>query len=89
MVRKTFVQVLDHDHCSKATEIKNLLNRYLVKRLERVKQGDVIDDKWLDDTEAGCQTMIQHLGVRKSLAREHAVNYILQERGIAIFGVTN
>lgn len=72
-----------------STQIKNRLNPYIVSRLEKLQEGEIITPEWLDVVEEGCQALIQDLGVRKTLAREHMVAYILSERGAEAFGVNN
>lgn len=88
MVRKTFIET--NDVLSKATMIKNLLNPYIAKRLDKIPHGESFTDEWLNDTIRGCEALVSgfYPNIRKTLPREHAVNYILQERGIGVFGVT-
>lgn len=71
---------------SKSTEIKNRLNPYILDRIERL-EGGLVTDEWLDEVEAGCQSLIADLNLRKTLARQHLVNYVLEERGITAFGL--
>ena len=70
-------------------EIKNRLNPYIVNRLERMQDGEIVTPEWLDIVEQGAQALIADLGLRKTLAREHIVAYILREHGAEKFGVKN
>lgn len=74
---------------STGNEIKNRLNPYIVNRLERLQEGEIITPEWLDVVEHGCQALIADMKLRKSLAREHMVAYILREHGAEKFGVKN
>lgn len=70
-------------------EIKNRLNPYIVDRVERLQEGEIITPEWLDVIEQGGIALLEGLGVRKSIAREHTVAYILREYGAEKFGVKN
>lgn len=70
-------------------EIKNRLNPYIVSRLERLQEGEIITPEWLDIVEEGGKMLLEGLSVRKSIAREHTVAYILREYGAEKFGVKN
>lgn len=70
-------------------EIKNRLNPYIVDRVERLQEGEIITPEWLDMMEEGGQALLAGMNLRKTLAREHIVAYILREYGAEKFGVKN
>lgn len=72
-----------------SSEIKNRLNPYILNRMETLGETPVVTDEWLDMIEEGCQILIADLNVRKGIAREHLVAYILAEYGVEAFGMKN
>lgn len=72
------------------TEIKNRLNPYIFNRIEKfTDEGTkpmLVTEEWLAMVEQGCQMLIADMNLRKTLAREHLVNYIIQEYGSEAFG---
>ncbi|MGL5306475.1 MAG: DUF7570 family protein [Aeromonas veronii] len=74
---------------SVGNEIKNRLNPYIVDRVERLQDGEIITPEWLDVVEEGGKALLADMNIRKSIAREHIVGYILREYGAEKFGVKN
>lgn len=89
MIKMNPIVCATEKELSTGNTIKNRLNPYIVDRLDRLQEGEIITTKWLDTVEEGCNVMISDLGLRKTLAREHVVAYILHERGAEAFGVKN
>ena len=88
MIKETPYVVETEKNITLTNTIKNRLNPYILSRMDKL--GDKIPtEEWLDETEEGCNILIQDLNLRKTLARQHMVNYILQERGASFFGVNN
>lgn len=71
-------------------EIKNRLNPYIFNRIEKLTDEGtkpfLVTEEWMSTVEQGCQMLIADMNLRKSLAREHLVNYIIQEYGSEPFG---
>lgn len=92
-VKEAFKDFVPEDVLSHAkrlsSEIKNRLNPYILNRMETLGEKPVVTDEWLDMIEQGCQMLIADLNVRKSIAREHLVGYILSEYGVEAFGMVN
>ncbi|MGL4521362.1 MAG: DUF7570 family protein [Bacilli bacterium] len=69
-------------------QIKNMINPYIRFRMERFvetcqEKGTriYVPDEFIDTIETGCKHLLESADIktRKTLAREHIVNYIISE----------
>lgn len=68
-----------------ACRIKNSINSLIWERISKIEEGGSVTNSWVDQMEVICKAKLDHdlpdVKLRSTLAREHLINYVIEERG--------